>query len=333
MKYICSHCNNDLEFDEKVGQYGCVNCGYVEEYYTMLEEYIGNKTVVTTIKLWLQEWHAREPYVILHGAPGNGKTYLTECLAHDYDLDLLLFNYDDTQDYNTIKKSLNLQSIGSNKNKLIVFDNIQDFRNKNQLYNMHKISNYPIIFIVDNIHNLNKDFVSNGLVLKIKRPLNFEIRKLLEQKVNELNITCKNLYDISERCKSVRTALQSMMLDFVIEKDTTTQTELMKVRQMSKRSLKEDISWLTMLIAMRNIKQIDINSYKLLKEFSYWDYVVHYLRFKNKSLTLDKIFFNSLPNIELVEPKWRKKFKKNNDVNIIKEEKQIEPQKSISSFF
>jgi len=281
-----------------------------------LKNYIGNSKSVKSVYYWLKAYmygykQYIEPYVILYGGSGNGKTFLTKCLAEEYNLDLLLFNADDFDNINDIEKSINLQSINSRNKKLVVFDDIRYIRNKRRLYKLYETSNYPVIYIIDNLSKIDKDFIGEGFVLQIKRPMHFEMRKILEPKVAELNIECKNLYDISEKCKSVRTALQSILLDYIIEKAPSGDSNYTNVKLMSNRVLREDISWLALKIAFDNIKPINNESLAVMQELSYFDYVVHYLHFKDKRKLLNKIFFNSLPNIELVKPEYKKKeFKK-----------------------
>ena len=279
-------------------------------------------------------------YIILSGTTGNGKTYATEQLAKEHQLDLLLYNSDDInniESFNNIEKSLNLQSINSTKKKLIVFDDIQYVRNKKRLYKLYKTSIYPVIYIVDNLQNISKDFVAEALCYKIRKPFNFELIRILEQEAKKRNLDCKNIFDIVQQCRSIRTAIQSLYLDCPIEKHRYEDNYYNNIKLMSQRVLNDDISWSVLKGAFKNIKPINNEALGLMCELSYFDYVVHYLHFKDKRKLLNKIFFNSLPNIELVKPEYKKKeFKKKKkekkEEQVIRKPEEIK-QPGLGSFF
>ena len=310
-----------------------------------LNNYIGNYESTKALNDWLVSFFdfsipyvddkgdpkELKSYVILHGSSGNGKTFLVECLAKEYNLYLLRFTSDDFGNINDIEKSINLQPIQSERKKLVVFDDIRYIKNKRRLYKLYETSNFPVVYIVDNLSKIDRDFIDESLVLQIKKPMNFEIRKILEQRVTELNIECKNLYDISEKCKSVRTALQSMLLDCIIEKAPSSDSNYTSVKLMSKRVLREDISWFALLDAFKNIKPINNESLAVMQELSYFDFVVHYLHFKDKRKLLNKIFFNILPNIELIafdkdnykKREFKKKKEKKKEEQVVKEVEEV----------
>lgn len=312
----------------------------VIEGYMVVNLYKGIKKVPKALDEWIEGYFEGKlnSYVILYGPSGNGKTHCVKELAKKHQLDLLRYTADDFTDVNRVKKSLNLQSLSSQKKKLIVFDDIQDIKNKRQLYKMFSISNFPLVYIINRLANASEDFVANGIVYKVRRPMNFEMRKILEQRANELNIKCKNLYDISEQATSIRTALQSLLLDCVIVKEPTVKSNYSIIKLMYMRMLDTDISWFILRDAFRNIEQLNVKSYNLMCEFAFWDYVVHYEHFKNKRILLNKIFFNNMPNIDLVKPVWKerknnKKAKKEVQKEVVIKEVEEVKQPSLGSFF
>lgn len=262
---------------------------------------------------WIKAYFNGKPvksYVILSGTTGNGKTYATEQLAKEYQLDFLRYTSDDFNNIdsiNNIEKSLNLQSLQSERKKLIVFDDIQHIKNKKRLYKLHKTSIYPIIYITDTLQKLDEDFVADALRWKIKKPLNHQLIEILEKEAKEHNLECKNIFDIATQCRSIRTAIQSLYLDCPIIKQPPGDTYYRMIKLMSQRVLNDGIPWSVLKGAFKNIKPINNESLAVMQELSYFDYVVHYLHFKNKEILLNKIFFNTLPNIELVEPEFKKR--------------------------
>lgn len=302
--------------------------------------YKGKDNVPYALDNWLKSYfknEAVEPYVILFGSSGNGKSYAVEHLAKEYNLDFLRFTVDDFDNINIIEKSLNLQSINSKNKKIIVFDDIQDIKNKKRLYEMCSLTYFPVIYIADNLSKIDKAFIAEALVLSLKRPFDFQIREILEQKAKELNLTCKNIYDIAHESVSIRTAIQGLYLDYPIEKRPPKDSSYATLKLMSNRVLNEDINWFLLREAFRNIKNTDIKSYRLMEQFAYFDYVINYLHFKNKNILLDRIFFNNMPNIELVKPEFKERTK-NNKVSKQKEQpivKEVEEAKqpTVSSFW
>jgi len=261
----------------------------------------------TLLDDWIRAYlgnRADKSYVLMTGSTGNGKTFSVEQLAKEHNLDFLRYTSDDFSDidsFNNIEKSLNLQSLQSDRKKLIVFDDIQYVRNKKRLCKLHMTSIYPIIYITDTLQKLDDDFVAGALRCKIKKPFNFELIRILEQEAKKHNLECKNIFDIATQCLSIRTAIQSLYLDCPIVKQPPGDNYYRMIKLMSQRVLNDDVSWSVLKGAFRNIKPTTIESFKLMYELSYFDYVVHYFHFKNKNILLNKIFFKDLPNIELVK--------------------------------
>ena len=294
----------------------------------LLEHFKGNENNKTVDSLidWVNEFFYEKtdktkPYVIIHGPSGNGKTYLVECIAKDYKVDLLRFTMDemeDRDDIDTIEKSLNLQSINTeNLSKIILIDDVQDLKDKKhvhllkKLYTLHETCKYPLIFITNDIKGLDEDFVSDGLVLKIQRPLTSEIKEYLDEKSIELNIKCDCIEEIARESISIRTALQGLLMGRPIIKNNPLNSISRNLKLMSRRSLQEDLTYPTMVAAFRSIKDINIRNYELMKAFCEFDEIWHVNFFKNKDRTLDAFFINHMPEaIEIVKSEYKEKEKK-----------------------
>ena len=285
-----------------------------------LDTYKGNFDSVSSLNEWIKEFfHSKtkdtKPYAIIHGPSGNGKTYLVECIAKDYKVDLLRFTADDMEDkdcIDDIEKSLNLQTINTeNLSKIVLIDDIQDLKNKKRLYTLYETCNYPLIFITNDITGLDMDFIDEGLSLRLKRPLTSEIKEYLDEKSIELNIKCVCIEEIARESISIRTALQGLRMGRPIIKNTPMNNISTNLKLMSRRVLQEDLTYPTMVAAFRSIKDINIRNYELMKAFCEFDEIWHVNFFKNKDRTLDAFFINHMPEaIELVKSEYKEKEKK-----------------------
>jgi hypothetical protein len=285
-----------------------------------LDTYKGNFDIVSSLNEWIKEFfHSKQkstkPYAIIHGPSGNGKTYLVECMAKDYKVDLLRFTADDMEDsdcIDNIEKSLNLQEINTeNLSKIILIDDVQYLNNKKRLYTLYETCNYPLIFITNDISGLDKEFVSEGLSLKLKRPLTSEIKEFLEEKSKELNIKCDCIDDIAKESISIRTALQGLLLGRPIIKNSPLNSMSTNLKLLSRRSLQEDLNYPTMVAAFRSLKEINTKTYQLMVAFCELDEWWHVQFFKNKDRTLDAFFINNMPEaIDLVKVEYKEKEKK-----------------------
>jgi len=235
------------------------------------------------------------PYAIIHGTSGNGKTFLVECLAKAYDVDLLRFTADDFDDVNDLEKSINLQSINSNRGKIVLFDDAQDIRDRKNrirpiLYTLWKTSNYPIIYIFDKLDDVDKEFMKNGLNVKIRKPMTSDIEMILQEK----NIPCDCIHEIAYNSNSVRTALQGLLIGRPIEKISPMNYLSYNLKLFVQRELKEDFTYLLLVTAFRSIEQVDLKSYRLMEELCKFDEIWNVEFFRNKNKPLDPIFANNI---------------------------------------
>ena len=221
-----------------------------------LDDIIGNEQAITTLRKWAKSWKEgkipKKKAVILSGKPGTGKTSSALALAQDFGWITIELNASDARNATTIKKIATSgavnetfdssgQFIPSSRGgrKLIVLDeadnlyeriektsNENDFSDrggKKAIVDTIKITNQPMILIVNDYYNLTK---GSGAVLKqICRVINyydvnnFYIVELLKNICKKENILAdlKLLKAIADRCKGdVRSAvndLQSLCLN------------------------------------------------------------------------------------------------------------------------
>ena len=284
-----------------------------------LDNFKGNFKTLDSLNDWLDEFfHTKtaetKPYVIIHGSSGNGKTFMVECFAKDYKVDLLRFTADDIEDKDSldvIEKSLNLQMLETtNLKKIVLIDDVEDIRNKKRLYTLHETCNYPIIFTTNEIKGLSDDFVGKALVLEMKKPLTSEIQSFLEEEAQRKGIKCDCIEEIASKSYSIRTALQALSLGRPIEKNAPLNSISSNLKLIVQRALKEELTYPTLVAAFRNVKEYDDKSYQLREMLCRLDEIWHVEFFKDKERTLDPLYINTIPFIETLKLEYKKPEKK-----------------------
>lgn len=215
-----------------------------------LDEIYGNERAIATLRNWARMWSEgnipKNRAIILAGKPGIGKTTSAIALANDFGWITLELNASDARNATTIKKVAtsgavnetfndNGRFIPSNRGgrKLIILDeadnlyeriekseNDSDFSDKGgkkAIVETIKITNQPIILIVNDYYNLIK---GSGEILKqICTVIQYydvnadQIFELLKRICREENIFAdlRLLKTIADRCKGdVRSAINDL---------------------------------------------------------------------------------------------------------------------------
>ncbi len=221
-----------------------------------LDEVIGNERAITALRNWARIWKEGEipkkRAVVLSGKPGTGKTSSALALANDFGWITIELNASDARNAETIKKVATSGAVNETFDdfgrfipssmggrKLIILDeadnlyeriektdkenDFSDKGGKKAIVETIKITNQPIILIVNDYYNLIK---GSGAILKqICTLINyyevntFHIVELLKNICKKENILAdlKLLQAIADRCKGdVRSAvndLQSICLN------------------------------------------------------------------------------------------------------------------------
>lgn len=95
-----------------------------------LDEYVGDDSVKTKVKRWLDEQDI--PDLLFYGKPGTGKTSLAKIIAKHLDADLMYINASDENSIDTIRDKIKgfAATSGFSKWKLVILDEA-DFMSQN----------------------------------------------------------------------------------------------------------------------------------------------------------------------------------------------------------
>ena len=296
-----------------------------------LTDFIGNKEAISKVGNWLNACYHNEiretNYIVLQGNSGNGKTELVLLLANSFDVALFRINPSDIenqQDLNDFIKSVNITTLEGKKHKLILIDDLDDYSKDYQkkLYELPLISKHPIIYTCKTSY-FDKDFLKEGMYVKLKKPLTSE---LLEYLKTISNLPEDKLKEIALESKSVRSAILSVKNASVNELLNPNVTKWESLRSINERKLTEPINRENINFIFKSIKGYDKNALAVMLRFADFDY-----RIKAKFEEIDPYFVNEMKEpIEKVKLEYvyndenyngKKESKKTEDKVIEKEEK------------
>ncbi|MFO7677320.1 MAG: replication factor C large subunit [Thermoplasmatota archaeon] len=215
-----------------------------------LDEVIGNERAINSLRNWGNLWKNKKipkyRAVILSGKPGTGKTSSAFALANHFGWIPIELNASDARNADTIKKIATYgavnesfddkgQFVSSKKGgrKLIILDeadnlyerieksdsgsDFSDKGGKKAILDTIRVSNQPIILIVNDYYNLIKGtgagFKQLCMVINFYDVNTFNIVELLKSICKKENITTdgKVLQVIADRCKGdVRSAVNDL---------------------------------------------------------------------------------------------------------------------------
>ncbi|MHA1866012.1 MAG: hypothetical protein ACTSWZ_05835 [Candidatus Heimdallarchaeaceae archaeon] len=303
-----------------------------------IEEFIGNDNAKKTIVDWLNRfYHSRtkdtEPYAIIEGETGNGKTSFVYALGETYNVYVQRITVDDlaTQDdYNKFVKSLNVQNLYYlSTKKLILIDDLNDFPKSTiyKLYNINKISIYPTIYCIDDIQSLpqnekTNDFIKKALVIHLVRPLTSKLYEFLEKKAKEfnLNIPEDKIRYIAQESKSVRSAINSLYTGCINDILISNKNIYEKRKHLLQKNLEGCIDLSFIKHICKYVDYSNLSGFKLLNQFGFFD---AYLKSRYKNC-IDSFIVNNL-DLPLKDVRWIKVKKQTLKEDTKKEEVKSKP--------
>jgi len=242
-----------------------------------LNDFVGNKEAISKIINWLNACYHNEiretNYVVLQGVSGNGKTELVLLLAKSFDVALFRITPSDIenqQDLNDFIKSVNITTLEGKKHKLILIDDLDDYSKENQkkLFELPLVSKHPIIYACKTTY-FDKDFLKNGMYVKLKKPLTSE---LMEHLKTISDLPEDKLKEIALESKSFRSAILSVKNASVNELLNPNITKRESLRSINDRKLMEPINRENINFIFKSIKGYDKNALLVMLRFADFDY-------------------------------------------------------------
>jgi replication factor C large subunit len=215
-----------------------------------LDEIVGNERALTALREWARTWNSRgapkKRAAILSGKPGTGKTSSALALAHDFGWTVIELNASDARNAATIKRVARSGAINETFDdygrfilstqggrKLIILDeadnlyerveqgtgtvDFSDRGGKKEIVDMIKITNQPILLVVNDYYSLIK---GSGNVFKQLCTLipfygvsSNQIVELLKRICREEGVFAdsKVLQTVADRCNGdVRSAINDL---------------------------------------------------------------------------------------------------------------------------
>lgn len=306
------------------------------------------------------EWfRTKEPhYGIFVGASGNGKGFLVDCLADEFDCIVQTIRSEDImskESLNEMIKGLDLQVIDNgeikHKQKIILVDNWEEFKFKLEICNLMSYTRNTVIYTTNkrpetwkkDTPNYIIDFVKNGFVYKIQKPRTSQLIELLENKAKELDLMGIDFDEIIEFNPSVRSCINSLYSGETNESIKREYTLFDIIIQIEKRDLQQDLPTETFHTIFKYMKGIDDDVMRIRNTFAAYDYMSRFDVYLNRPIRkeLSKFLINATPKLEKLKVRFKdkkvndkKEKKKGKEKVPKKEEVKKEPEvRSVDSYF
>jgi len=297
--------------------------------------YVGNINNKNKLIKWLKEFYngrqKKTPnYAVLHGPPGNGKTYLVETLAQSMKLNIHKVTPDDN--FKEFLQTINMCKLDDlETKKLILIDSIDEFNNT-YIQELDIVCIYPVIYTSV---NYPPESLRKGLTLSIKKPFTSEVFTLLKAKQQKLGFNHSNdvLLKIAEQSISVRSAINSLYTGIPQTTSYPDTSPFGIYLSLKSRRLQQDLDIPLLHMLTKNLNLYTDAGLKVLEQFAEYDY-----RLKVKfEKTIPKYEVNNM-TAPIEQIQWLKKQKYNKKQSNPQPPKKQEPiqiqtHTSITDFF
>lgn len=187
----------------------------------MLNEILGDRREILKLIRWIEKRLADKvkSYAILTSEyNGNGFTYIPQKLAEYYGLilhQITPYEITSAEELNKFIQTAISKTL-YRKKKLILIEDITSFKSSYQkkLFELAKISAYPVIFTTTKLYALPKYFrvYNDPVVVYLKKPPHEELFFYLREKAKTLGIqiTAEELLTICKEAKSIKSAINAL---------------------------------------------------------------------------------------------------------------------------
>jgi hypothetical protein len=244
-----------------------------------ISKFIGDFNHVNRLISWLSNFYSGNRsirFASIIARSGNGKTFLVELLALDFNVELFhiiperVICEDDIFNY---IKSLNLAPLDG-RLKLILIDDIDEFyglRKKFQkaLIDFKDTAIYPIIYT----SKKKLEFMDrkNAITVYLKKPTSGELYNLLKEK-NTKGYSDDRLKEIAEKSPSVRSAIHSLYSSDVEDIATPFKTDEEIIYDIKYRQLDRPLNRRLNTLLFNSIKGFDADAYVVMKRIADFDF-------------------------------------------------------------
>lgn len=237
--------------------------------------------------------YERCSFAIVYGGTGNGKSYLFEELTKEYNVELFRItslDIEEGKDIINIIKTMNAMTLEGKKNKLVVIDDIDEYKLNiaKKLYDLITETKQPIVFIRGTYPTKEeRNNYGKPLIVEIKKPSVSELKSHLR---TVSNLSEDLLERIARESPSFRSAVlsanSSLVNDLIVSyKSGYQQLKELKARKFEEPLTRENVKWL-----FNSIRGVEEEPYKLMEHIAEFDYLI-----RSKFMEIDPFVLNNLP--------------------------------------
>jgi len=312
-----------------------------------VKDFVGNEIQVHKICNWLNKLYHNEKndisnYAIIHGFSGNGKSFLVELLANDFNVELFKitpFELNSETNLNNFIKSINIKTLTGKKNRLIFIDDFDEFdwKYRKKLYDIPDISIYPVIYSTKTF-SIDKNFYQfykKALTISLSKPRMGDMIKYIKNKLPFYYDKTK-VEQILKESNSFRSAVLSVYNMSVNNLTNPTVSKQSFISSVNRKVTNKNLTSNDVKLIFDSIRGYDINSMKVMMKFAEFDYRLKgkFERTEGESYpAIDKFFVNNMKEpINKIGLKYVYKNNRDDNSKILKKIKNIKKSSSVNKW-